>query len=641
MKIRQKIITGFVSLSILIGLVGFFNFYTNNIIINSFETSEEHFSAIIEASNEVSSYAKRAQGHAMLYLTLGNGSDKKKFSQRISSLREQISIIEANISNPRAKEMIARMRYETDELQSVGESLFEAHDNVSNPSGKFDFSDHEIYIRKLDDIAAGIRRDGLELAKIEIDLQQAMNDNAKENANFIQIIVLFMGLAAVIGSLAFGYGTSGNISGPLIKLRDAAENIGRGNLSSRIEISSKDEVGELAAAFNGMCEDLQNSIAEQKQTNEMLRESEERFRTMFEKAAISIALADLDGQIIDSNPAFEKMLGYSSNELRSMSFMDYTHPEDVQTNVELFEEAVWGKRDNYRMEKRYIRKDGSIVWVSLVSSIVKDADGKPMFLIAMMEDITEIKKLEDIRHEKERLEIANRAKSEFLATMSHELRTPLNSIIGFSELLKEGIYGKLNGKQEQYVGNVVTSSKFLLNLINDILDLSKVEAGKIELVKEKISLPVTIGETIVLVKERASKHNVQIIQEFDPQLGDIEADKLRFKQILFNLLSNAVKFSKKEGGTVTITTKKDGDMAKFSVSDTGIGIKEDDMGKLFNDFAQASPEISKEYGGTGLGLVITKKLVELHGGSITVESKYGEGSTFTFYLPAAAGNKNI
>jgi signal transduction histidine kinase len=215
--------------------------------------------------------------------------------------------------------------------------------------------------------------------------------------------------------------------------------------------------------------------------------------------------------------------------------------------------------------------------------------------------------------------------------MSHELRTPLNSIIGFSELIKMNT--SLDDKQKHYLDNVLTSGKFLLNLINDILDLSKVEAGKIELVIDKIKVPSVIEETCTLIKEKAMKHNVILKKEFDPALSYIEADQQRLKQIMFNLLSNAVKFSKPEGGTVTITAKKEDDMAKFSVSDTGIGIKDENLDKLFSAFEQLDSGITKLYGGTGLGLAITKKLVELHGGRITVESRYGEGSKFTFTLP--------
>jgi len=257
----------------------------------------------------------------------------------------------------------------------------------------------------------------------------------------------------------------------------------------------------------------------------------------------------------------------------------------------------------------------------------------------VFQDITERKKAEELRFENLRLEAADKAKSEFLANMSHELRTPLNSSIGFSDLLCLGMAGELNEKQKHYVNNILTSNQFLLTLINDILDLSKIEAGKIELVMGKMSVPETIEETLSLIKEKAMDHKVLLKTEFDPQLAFIEADRQRFKQILFNLLSNAVKFSKDEGGTVTIKTKKEGDMAQISVSDTGIGIKEENIGRLFHKFEQLEKGISQKYGGTGLGLDITKRLVELHGGKIRAESRYGEGSTFTFSLPIQARSK--
>ena len=220
--------------------------------------------------------------------------------------------------------------------------------------------------------------------------------------------------------------------------------------------------------------------------------------------------------------------------------------------------------------------------------------------------------------------------------MSHELRTPLSASIGFSELLKMSRAGELNEKQKHYVDNILASNQFLLTLINDILDLSKIEAGKIELVPAMMSVPVTIHETLSLIKEKAMKHNVLLKKEFDPDLEFIEADKQRFKQVLFNLLNNSVKFSKEEGGTVTITAKKEGNMAQISVSDTGIGIKEDNLSKLFNKFEQLESGISQKYGGTGLGLAITKQLVELHGGKIWAESRYREGSMFSFLIPLKA-----
>lgn len=274
---------------------------------------------------------------------------------------------------------------------------------------------------------------------------------------------------------------------------------------------------------------------------------------------------------------------------------------------------------NARIEKRSDDEIGE-----LVGTFNKMAED-------LQRSIEEQKKSEKMQIENEQLALASKAKSEFLANMSHELRTPLNSIIGFSELMEMNT--SLDNKQKHYLENVLTSGKFLLNLINDILDLSKVEAGKIELVIEKIDVPSFLDETLTLIKEKASKNHLILKKDFDPTLSYIKADQQRLKQILFNLLSNAIKFSKPGGGTITITTKKEGDTAKFSVSDTGIGISDENMDKLFSEFEQLDSGITKKYGGTGLGLAITKKLIELHGGRITVESRYGEGSTFTFYLP--------
>jgi signal transduction histidine kinase len=220
--------------------------------------------------------------------------------------------------------------------------------------------------------------------------------------------------------------------------------------------------------------------------------------------------------------------------------------------------------------------------------------------------------------------------------MSHDLGTPLNTLIGFSELLRNEMPGKLNEKQKKYVDHILVSSKRMLDIVNDILDLGNAETGKIELMIEKISVAEILDETISLFREKVTQHNVVIRNEPDPELNFIEADRKRLKQILFNLLSNAVKYSKPEGGTVTIITKKQGNLAKFSFSDTGIGIKEEDMKKLFSAFEQLDLGIASKYGSTGLGLVVTKNLVELQGGRITVESKYGQGSTFTVTLPIHA-----
>ncbi|HTS54287.1 MAG TPA: HAMP domain-containing sensor histidine kinase [Burkholderiales bacterium] len=231
------------------------------------------------------------------------------------------------------------------------------------------------------------------------------------------------------------------------------------------------------------------------------------------------------------------------------------------------------------------------------------------------------------------LEAASRHKSEFLANMSHELRTPLNAIIGFSEVLKDRMFGDLNPKQTEYVRTIYSSGHHLLSLINDILDLSKVEAGRMELVLTNFHLPIALENALTLVRERAQRQGMTLELRIDTQLGEFVADERKVKQILLNLLSNAVKFTS-EGGTITVAARCTQDGAEVSVSDTGIGIAPEDQDAIFEEFRQVGASYSKKREGTGLGLSLAKKFVEMHGGRIWVESGAGKGSVFTFTLPS-------
>ncbi|NTW88072.1 MAG: hypothetical protein HGB26_02880 [Desulfobulbaceae bacterium] len=234
-----------------------------------------------------------------------------------------------------------------------------------------------------------------------------------------------------------------------------------------------------------------------------------------------------------------------------------------------------------------------------------------------------------------RLEEASRAKSDFLANMNHELRTPLNAVIGFSEVLLDRMFGPINEKQQTYVTNILSSGKHLLSLIDDILDLSKVESGFMELELTVFSLRETIESSLGLFKEKALKGGIRLNMNFAPQDdAHIEADEGKLKHILFNLLSNAVKFSP-AGGSVDLSVEKDGYVYEFTVADTGIGIRGEDIPKLFRAFTQLESVYTKEYEGSGLGLALTRKLVELHGGRIWVESTFGVGSSFHFTIPQA------
>jgi GAF domain-containing protein len=238
----------------------------------------------------------------------------------------------------------------------------------------------------------------------------------------------------------------------------------------------------------------------------------------------------------------------------------------------------------------------------------------------------------EIEEKSRQIEAANQHKSEFLANMSHELRTPLNAIIGFSEVLGERMFGELNEKQAEYTDDILTSGRHLLSLINEILDLSKVEAGRMELELAPFDLPLAIENARTFVRERATKHGINLDVTIDERLGEFVGDERKIKQVLLNLLSNAVKFTP-EGGRMEIKARQQDGSVEISVSDTGIGIAPEDQAKIFEEFRQVGGENAKKIEGTGLGLTLAKKFVELHGGKIWVESEVGKGSTFTFSLP--------
>ncbi len=369
-----------------------------------------------------------------------------------------------------------------------------------------------------------------------------------------------------------------------------------------------------------------------KQTEIALQESEMQFRAIFEYSGIGIGLTNLDGWLIDTNPALCRILGYSREELLAMCFADYTHPDSLAADLKLFQELIAGKRDHYEIEKLYIHKDGRLVWGRLIISLVRDSCGKPQFAIATIEDITASKQAEiELRNSKEAAEAGSRAKSEFLANMSHELRTPLHAILGLSQLLEQELFGCLNTKQKEYVTCIHSSGEHLLALINDILDLSKVEAGKEELMPEVLDVQELCNYCLNLVRDRAVAKKLQLSSQIDPQASVCVADERKIQQMLLNLLTNAIKFTAK--GRVSLQVEKVPEGIAFRVSDTGIGIDPSQLNLLFQPFTQLDSRLNRQYEGTGLGLALTRKLARLHGGDVTVESTVGKGSQFTLLLP--------
>jgi PAS domain S-box-containing protein len=401
------------------------------------------------------------------------------------------------------------------------------------------------------------------------------------------------------------------------------------------------------ALFTGCLRD----ITDRKRSEEAQRESEQRFRATFDQAAVGIAHVAADGKWLRVNQKLCDIVGYTREELLRLTFQDITYPPDLDADLALAARVLCGEIENYSMEKRYIRKDGSLIWINLTVSLVRDIAGAPKYFIAVIDDISARKHAEEqllraheelearVQERTAQLRAASVAKDRFVANMSHELRTPLNSIIGFSEFLSDGKPGPLNVKQKEYLDDILNSAHHLLHLINDVLDLAKVEAGRMELNPELFSVEKAINEVCAGARAIAEKKRIAIDVRVAREVESVTLDPQKFKQVLYNLLSNAVKFTD-EGGRVAINVAPlDAERFKLEIADTGIGIRREELGRLFREFERLDSAASRHCEGTGLGLALTKKLVEAQRGDITVESEPGKGSTFSVVLPRT-GAKN-
>jgi PAS domain S-box-containing protein len=372
------------------------------------------------------------------------------------------------------------------------------------------------------------------------------------------------------------------------------------------------------------------NITELRKQEKELEESYAFTNALLDNIPAPFVLTDEEGKWKLVNKAFEDFTGYSRKELLRKETLEQkcTAKETIEALNKIWEHTI-EKREIGTGDVPWLTKSGEI---RILQSIeIPWGEGAGRFYTGL--DVTEeIRQRNELAITNAQLQQASHAKSEFLANMSHELRTPLNSIIGFSEVLQEKTFGELNEKQAKYVENVLTSGKHLLGLINDILDLSKVEAGKIELKYEEFSLPDLLSESQTLVSTMASKKSISLESKIEEGISRITADPTKVKQIMYNLLSNAIKFTP-DGGRVTVNAKRADNMVQISVEDTGIGLREEDQENIFEEFYQVDSSYARQYQGTGLGLSLTKRLVELHGGKIWVESEIGRGSTFAFTIP--------
>lgn len=370
-------------------------------------------------------------------------------------------------------------------------------------------------------------------------------------------------------------------------------------------------------------------ITSMKENEKALKLSEERFRAIFENSDVGIVLADTSGHFIKSNNAFSKITGYSQKELMDITFQEISINDDLIQEEKLISQLLKKEISYYTIEKRYRRKDNSIIWAKLTVSGIYKKDDEIDYLVGIVDEITNQKIMEENLIESKIIaEKANRAKSDFLANMSHELRTPLNAILGFSQILQMQ-NENFDLKHNEYISYIRDSGDHLLSMVNDILDLSKIESGKTEIIPELFNIEALLNRITTTVEGLAKDKSLEIDIDIKKGLSWFYGDEVRIKQILYNLLSNAVKFSENEN-TIGIIAKEEHDSIIIKTWDHGRGISPENLERIFQPFEQAG---SNKNNGTGLGLAISKKLIELHGGTISVSSILNEGSTFTITLP--------
>ena len=468
---------------------------------------------------------------------------------------------------------------------------------------------------------------------------------------------------------------------PIRVLQEGAQRIGEGELNQRIEIRTNDELETLAEQFNQMTAQLRESYSGlERKVEERTRELTE---TLEQQAASASILRTISDSVTDYRPILDVVVTRAAQICGARDAYVFLVEGDQLVKVATYDEAGRAEIGDVLPLVRGTAfgravLDGQVIHIPDLAAVSPEEypishqmhqkfghrtllcvpllrEGTALGVIAMRRTeaggfsdnrvallrtfadqsaiaIANTRLFEEIQQKGLQLALANQHKSDFLANMSHELRTPLNAVIGFSEVLVEGMFGALNEKQLDYVQDIHSSGKHLLSLINDILDLSKIEAGRMELEATTFDLPAALANAVTLVRERAQRHGIELKMAVDENLGEYLGDERKFKQIMLNLLSNAVKFTG-DGGRVTVAAHRSDEGIEVSVADSGIGISPEDQPRVFEEFVQVGSNYATKREGTGLGLPLARRFVGLHGGRMWLESVPGAGSTFFFNLP--------
>ena len=453
---------------------------------------------------------------------------------------------------------------------------------------------------------------------------RSTEEEARDHAQ-LALTVGLLSLALFMAALAF---LTRKIVAPIRALSEMTESVAAGRLDVTIPpvSRSRDEVGNLAESFQKMTKSLQETTVSRDYVDNIIR-----------SMADSLIVLDSKAQITMVNQATSNLLGFEGDELVGRSFREILVPSSTFVESEIG--GLVGGGITANLEEGYVKKDGSHIPVSVAAATLTGGNGAVEGYVCVAQDLTERKEIEeDLRRARDGAEQASRTKSAFLANMSHELRTPLNAIIGYAEILQEDAEDEGLDTFVPDLGRITKSGRHLLELINDILDLSKIEAGRTELLIERFAVKELVEDVVGTVRQAAEKNGNVIDVVIADDVDYMVADQTKLRQNLLNLLSNAAKFTEKGRIELSVDVEADpGDAwMVFDVSDTGIGMTQDQKAKVFDVFAQADLSTTRKYGGTGLGLAITKRLCQMMGGDISVQAAVGKGSSFTMRLPREA-----
>ena len=442
-----------------------------------------------------------------------------------------------------------------------------------------------------------------------------------EGQKSIRYIVIFLLFAGLMVGACCKLLLDREVVSRIVLIDKYVERVGKSeDFAARYSMSGDDELSRLTEGINRMLDHL-------KITSDKIKAQEHEKKAILNSLSELMVFVDLELKIVWANKASLEYIGLKLEEVVGSNYENFFTMRDEISGKSYVRKALESGAEEFG---EVVTPEGK-VWM-ICANLIRDEDNRITGILQTGLDITAYKRSEErLLQAKLEAEGANRTKSEFLANMSHELRTPLNSIIGFSDILLDRVFGELNEKQLRYINNISTSGKHLLELINDILDLSKVEAGKMELHYSEFSVNSVFEEVIAILVPLAQKKSIEIAFSID-SVTTLEADRSRLIQVLYNLVSNAIKFTPDEG-KIYLTCKKRGSRAFISVIDTGIGISPEDQRKLFQPFTQIDASASRQYCGTGLGLALVKKIVDMHQGDIWIESDVEKGSTFIFAIP--------